>query len=57
MEILETIFPVIAIALAGYGAVVFKKLTQGDADALSKFVFTFPIPCGQRRRCLLPPCR
>ena len=44
MEIIETILPIILIALAGYLAVYHNFLKQEECDALSKFVFTFVIP-------------
>jgi len=44
MDILETILPIISIALAGFGAVRFGYLSQADCDGISKFVFMFIIP-------------
>ena len=44
MEILEIIFPILAIALAGYLAASRKHLSLSECDAVSRFVFTIVVP-------------
>lgn len=44
MAVFETIFPILAIALFGYILARKKYFTQGECDAISKFVFTYAIP-------------
>jgi malonate transporter len=44
MEVFETVFPIIAIALAGYGAAKKGLFSSQECDALYKFAFTCLIP-------------
>jgi predicted permease len=44
MGIFETVFPILAIVLAGYWAAYSKHLSENDCDSISTFVFTYIIP-------------
>ncbi|MCI0578404.1 MAG: AEC family transporter [Chloroflexi bacterium] len=44
MIVLEVIFPVFAVALAGYAAAYKRVLSAGDIAGISRFVFTVAIP-------------
>ncbi len=44
MGIFETVFPILAIVLAGYWAANRKHLSENDCDSISTFVFTYIIP-------------
>ncbi|MBV1871364.1 MAG: AEC family transporter [Gammaproteobacteria bacterium] len=44
MDVIETIFPILAIALVGYGVANRGYLKQQECDAISKFVFSYLIP-------------